>query len=110
MDRDARRSRHGCRNRLPLPPPRHRDGDPRVNRNPRASRTKRMTPMRSITKTLSLLAVATIACATGCAKAPKYGVETVSTLPGGRAQVWAVAPAVNLSGQREVDPLLQSDV
>ncbi|HEX8915930.1 MAG TPA: hypothetical protein VF796_26520 [Humisphaera sp.] len=69
-----------------------------------------MTPMRSITKALALLALATIACATGCAKAPKYGVEMVSALPGPKAQVWAVAPAINLSGQREVDPLLQSDV
>jgi hypothetical protein len=65
-----------------------------------------MTWMRSIITPLGLL----VLLAGGCAKSPKYGVETVSVLPGGRVQVWAVAPAINLSGQREVDPLLQSDV
>ena len=46
----------------------------------------------------------------GCAKTPKYGAEQVMRLPGKRGQVWAVAPAINLSGQREVDPLLQADL
>jgi hypothetical protein len=46
----------------------------------------------------------------GCAKTPKYGVEQIMRLPGKRGQVWAVAPAINLSGQREVDPLLQADL
>ena len=46
----------------------------------------------------------------GCAKTPKYGVEQVMRLPGKRGQVWAVAPSINLSGQREVDPLLQADL
>lgn len=45
----------------------------------------------------------------GCEHARPYGVEHVLLLPG-RKQVWAVGPAVNLSGQREVDPLLQSDL
>jgi hypothetical protein len=49
--------------------------------------------------------------ATGCAqKPPTYGVEVRQSLPGERAQVWAIAPAINLSGQAEVDPLLQADI
>lgn len=49
------------------------------------------------------------ACTIGCQSGPKpYGTETQSYLPGNRRQVWAVAPAVNLSGQ-SVDPLIQAD-
>jgi len=45
----------------------------------------------------------------GCQdKPPNYGVEDQTYFPGKQRQVWAVAPAVNLSGQ-EVDPLLQAD-
>lgn len=46
--------------------------------------------------------------AVGCQPKEKYGTEAQVFLPGEHRQVWAVAPAVNLSGQ-EVDPLLQSD-
>lgn len=47
----------------------------------------------------------------GCAEKPKpYGVERQLFLPGQRAQVWAIAPAVNLSGIGDVDPLLQADL
>ena len=54
-------------------------------------------------------AVLTTAAA-GCRqKAPGYGVEQFNRLPSGR-EVWAIAPALNLSGQREVDPLLQADL
>ena len=53
-----------------------------------------------------VLSLATIA---GCAKpAPQYGRESTMFLPGTRRQVWAVAPAINLSGEK-VDPLLQAD-
>ena len=67
-----------------------------------------MTRMRSITGFL-LFAIATL---TGCQSAaePKWGTEAQQALPGMKRQVWAVAPAVNLSGQREVDPLLQADL
>src|SRR5438874_4619373 len=41
---------------------------------------------------------------------PPYGREAEMSLPGKRRQVWAVAPAVNLSGQNGVDPLLQADI
>jgi hypothetical protein len=65
--------------------------------------------MRSIPLTAPALACLLLALP-GCAKTPKYGVEQGMRLPGKRGQVWAVAPAINLSGQREVDPLLQADL
>src|SRR5580765_1021536 len=47
----------------------------------------------------------------GCSdKQPEYGTETPLNWPGHKRQVWAVAPAVNLSGQKQVDPLLQADL
>src|ERR1700690_3306682 len=39
-----------------------------------------------------------------------YGQEHRLALPGPQAQVWAVAPAINLSGHREVDAILQADL
>ena len=39
-----------------------------------------------------------------------YGVERPLVYPGNRVAVWAVAPAINLSGHREVDPILQADL
>lgn len=63
-----------------------------------------MARMRSIIATVLLAA-----CAVGCESGPKpYGTEQQVYLSGTKRQVWAVAPAVNLSGQ-EVDPLLQAD-
>lgn len=45
----------------------------------------------------------------GCAPQPKpYGLESRLQLEG-RRQVWAVCPAVNLSGQ-QVDPIIQADL
>lgn len=44
----------------------------------------------------------------GCQPKKEYGTEAQVYLPGQHRQVWAVAPAVNLSGE-EVDPLLQAD-
>jgi hypothetical protein len=49
----------------------------------------------------------------GCAqKAPPYGVERQAAYlsPMKKREVWAVAPAVNLSGYRDADPLLQADI
>lgn len=67
-----------------------------------------MKKMRSITKAIVLGAVAfSGACAE---KPPEYGREFVLSLPPKRREVWAVAPAINLSGRREVDPLLQADL
>src|SRR5580693_4654468 len=39
-----------------------------------------------------------------------YGVEKQMTVQTLEDQVWAVAPTLNLSGERAVDPLLQSDL
>lgn len=51
------------------------------------------------------------AAASGCSGEPKYGIEQPPLAwPGAKPQVWAVAPALNLSGQRQVDPLLQADL
>ena len=69
-----------------------------------------MSLMRSIAR-IGLGMAALVLLGTGCTSKPKpYGAEVVSVLPGTQPQVWAIAPAINLSGQREVDPLLQSDI
>jgi hypothetical protein len=41
---------------------------------------------------------------------PRYGSEIQLMWPGLNRQIWAVAPAVDLSGQKQVDPLLQGDL
>src|SRR4051812_47561574 len=69
-----------------------------------------MTPMRSIVSTVVLSSALLLICSAGCQEVPKYGMEVPYILPGSKPQVWAVAPAINLSGQREVDPLLESDL
>ena len=54
---------------------------------------------------------ATLLGVAGCEKPPPpYGVERPTFLPGRKRQVWAVAPVVNLSGERAVEPLLQADL
>ena len=40
---------------------------------------------------------------------PAIRLQRPLNLPGRKAQTWAVAPAVDLSGERGVDPLLQAD-
>src|SRR3954465_4478271 len=65
-----------------------------------------MKSMRSIMG-IGLLA----AMLAGCShEEPVYGREMKVFLPGTRAQAWAVAPAINKSGQNAVDPLLQADL
>ena len=69
----------------------------------RSSRTRRLVKL--------FLAGAVLAALTGCSQhPPRYGTEEPMYLPLKRREVWAVAPALNLSGQREVDPLLQADL
>jgi hypothetical protein len=66
--------------------------------------------MRSIiTATLAALLLLLV---TGCAKKkkPEYGVERALYLSSITRQTWAVAPVLNLSGQRDVDPILQADL
>jgi hypothetical protein len=57
-----------------------------------------------------LMALTWLALALGCSSQKPYGEEEQLFLPGTHRQVWAVAPAINLSGQSQVDPLLQSDL
>ncbi len=71
--------------------------------------------MRSIvrkTTTVAICAIAAcgVAISTGCTPKKKYGTEWRYTLPEGRSVVWAIAPAIDLSGQRGIDPLLQADI
>ena len=66
-----------------------------------------MRQMRSIT--VRAAAAAALCLAAGCVQ-PKYGVERQQTFYGGQHPVWAVAPAVNISGERNVDPILQADL
>ena len=58
------------------------------------------------------IGLASLLLAAGCTPPPpkEYGREGVVTLSTSRPQVWAVAPAINLSGQPSVDPLLQADL
>jgi hypothetical protein len=65
--------------------------------------------MRSIRTLLAILTVL-LACGCGGTGSPQYGVEQALYLPGNLRQTWAVAPVLNLSGQREVDPILQADL
>jgi hypothetical protein len=62
--------------------------------------------MRSIKTKLTILGMAMLA---GCF-APQYGREEQVTLRDRVRPVWAIAPAINLSGQPQVDPLLQADL
>jgi hypothetical protein len=64
-----------------------------------------MRTMRSITYAGLLLALITSGC-----KPPEYGKEAQLTLQSRSQPIWAVAPAVNLSGETSVDPLLQADL
>ena len=54
----------------------------------------------------SLLALALLS---GCIT-PKYGEEQQLSINNGTHPVWAVAPAINLSGETGVDPILQADL
>lgn len=61
---------------------------------------------------LSVLAL-WLGLSTGCSffrSSKPYGDESQLYLPGSERQVWAIAPAVNISGQDQIDPLLQSDL
>ena len=64
------------------------------------------TPMK---KLRSLTLCLTAALLAGCVT-PKYGEEKQLTLNDGTHPVWAVAPAINLSGESSVDCILQADL
>ena len=62
-------------------------------------------------RNFSATLLASMLLCVGCAdQTPQYGVELPTFLPGHKRQIWAVAPAMNLSGQRAVDPILQADL
>src|SRR5882724_107852 len=61
--------------------------------------------MRSIKLGWLLIALLVIGC-----KTPQYGHEQQLTIKTRVRPVWAIAPAINLSGQSQVDPLLQADL
>lgn len=64
--------------------------------------------MRKDARTLVLASMVLIL---GCTREPvPYGIESQVKISSSRNLVWAVAPTVNLSGQPDVDPLLQSDI
>jgi hypothetical protein len=59
---------------------------------------------------MTVLVMSFLVLAIGCSSQKPYGEEEQLFLPGTHRQVWAVAPAINLSGQSQIDPLLQSDL
>ena len=63
--------------------------------------------MRSITPILAATILLTLSA---CSQKPEYGTEPQIFLPGTARQTWAVAPAVNLSGVTQVDPIIQADL
>jgi hypothetical protein len=64
--------------------------------------------MRSITTILTATILLTLSACSN--KPPEYGTEPAIFLPGTARQTWAVAPAVNLSGVTQVDPIIQADL
>ena len=67
--------------------------------------------MRFLTTTFTclVLVLAATGC-TSCSPQPDWGRETGKVLQTKRRQVWAVAPVLNLSGERGVDAILQADL
>src|SRR5438445_715461 len=66
---------------------------------------------RRLMRLATLVAAAVLFTQPGCSHPPpQYGLERQLLLPGYKRQVWAVAPAVNLSGQKAVDSILQADL
>src|SRR5580698_4924313 len=62
-------------------------------------------------RSIRVCAVAALAaCAVSCSMPQPYGTETPLVLHGRTHPLWAIAPALNLSGQPQVDPLLQADL
>jgi hypothetical protein len=63
-------------------------------------------------KKYGVVLIAMLGLVSGCSdwKPKPYGDEVQLYLPGDHQQVWAIAPALNISGQSDIDPLLQSDL
>jgi hypothetical protein len=60
-------------------------------------------------KMRSISACVALSILSGCLT-PKYGEERQLTVNNGTHPIWAIAPAINLSGETSVDPILQSDI
>jgi hypothetical protein len=73
------------------------------------TRTSSQAAWASRSCTRKVIAAALIALLTGC-RQPKYGEEKQLTLNDGTHPIWAVAPAINLSGESSVDVILQADL
>ena len=69
-----------------------------------------MSRMRSIIGRAAIALVSLVPAFACVERTPPYGTEYIRRLPREGRAIWAVAPAINLSGQREVDPLLQADL
>src|SRR5258705_2752702 len=62
-------------------------------------------------RTIQNLTIVLLLSLFGCSsKSSDYGSEPQSFLPGAARQTWAIAPAVNLSGVTQVDPIIQADL
>jgi hypothetical protein len=67
-----------------------------------------MVSLKTSFKTVCIVAMAGLF---GCGERTKpYGTERPLMLTSRQQQVWAIAPALNLSGVEQVDPLLQADL
>jgi hypothetical protein len=71
-----------------------------------------MSFMRSIAFIFASIFVAGVCLMDAACTKPEqpYGREHVKSLATRRRQVWAVAPVINLSGEKGVDPFLQADL
>ncbi len=66
----------------------------------------------NLSKRCIVLSLAALGLVGGCGGdlVKPYGMERPLTLWTARRQIWAIAPAINLSGENGVDPLLQADL
>lgn len=67
--------------------------------------------MKRVTRTSGLFLLLGAALLAGCeSNAPEYGREDILFSPKYAPRSFAIAPAINLSGQRQPDALLQADI
>ena len=69
--------------------------------------------MSSVNLAGGLLSVVLALVLAGCSSEKKdvpYGREPALLFPSDHPQVWGIAPAINLSGESGVDPLIQADL
>lgn len=66
--------------------------------------------MNRARKSVVAITLAVASLVSGCAKPVEYGRESIAYTPRYGPRSVAVAPAINLSGQSQPDPLLQADL